>query len=125
MTHLSASPSWLPRVVAWIAGILGVAFVVFILWFAIGECIMTGSHPKFWKFPFLVQVEWIGMLMILAGCLVGIKKKAWGAGLILAGYALFHLIERKWLINIIFIPPLAVALLYLLLGWKTPKNRVT
>jgi hypothetical protein len=124
MTSLpSQTPSAATRITSWFAGFLGLAFFLFIVWFFVCEVVTAGSFPPFLKFSLPEKIETLAFFMILVGCLTGIKWKGWGAGLILFGYTLFHIIEQRLMFSLIIAVPLIVGLLYLILWWKNKPQR--
>jgi hypothetical protein len=97
------------KIVRWIAGIIGMLFFIFVVLVAIGEGV-----PKFWKESLPVQLEALAMVIMLIGAAAGLKWNGWGAGLLLGGVGLFHLVEGKVPpVNVVFIPPMITGILYL------------
>lgn len=68
----------------WSARITGVLLVGMVLLFAVGEGV-----PKPFDAPVPVQVEIGGMLLVLAGCLLGWWREAWGGAMVICGFAAF------------------------------------
>ena len=77
----------------WTARIYGGLLAVSILAIAIGE-----GPPNPFTQPLPVAIELFGMLVMLAGCIVGWKWQGVGALLIIVGISAFHVIEKRILL---------------------------
>ncbi|MGD9110485.1 MAG: hypothetical protein PVG93_06050 [Phycisphaerales bacterium] len=89
---------------------------------AIGESISEGL-PNPLKQPPEVQAEFAGMFAILIGMIVGLKWPRLAAAMILAGMAIFHVIESKLWINWVFGLFDLTGLLYLVSGDIAMKGK--
>jgi hypothetical protein len=103
----------------WIARILGTLFLLLFVTFAIGE-----GLPPIWREPPGVQLEFLGMFLVLAGIVAGWRWDGRAAILILAGYGLFYSVERRlpWPVGP-FDFMLAVGVLFGLCWWQERKRQ--
>jgi len=102
----------------WITRILATALVLLVLAIAIGE-----GPPNPFNQPAKVQMEFLGMALILTGLTLGWKWEGLGGIMALAGVVTFHVIEGKPWINSFFSLFALAGILYLLC-WLLSKLAV-
>ena len=76
---------WIPVVVRWSARISGLALAGLVLLFWVGE----GGPVNILRLPTPVLLEFVGMLLMLAGFLAGWRWPALGGCTAVAGFSLF------------------------------------
>jgi hypothetical protein len=103
-------------VVLWTARVLGTVLVFLFGVIAIGE-----GLPPIWSQPDGVRVELVALVLIIAGLLAGWKWDGWAALCLLAGSALFHVVEWRWVLRGALEVPTWVGGLYLL-SWLLERG---
>ena len=86
-------------VIRWSARTLAGLLAMLILTLAIGHALSSEGLPNPFEHPLPVQLEFAGMLVILAGMIVGWKWQKIGGLLIIGGMLIFHIIEGKFWLN--------------------------
>jgi hypothetical protein len=104
-------------VIRWTARIIGIALLVLIAQFAIGEGVpnpLRGSAPE--------NLLAIGFLAMIIGQIVAWKWEGIGGLSIFGGFVLFAIVNHGVPLNVVFGPWLVTGLLYLLCWWRTPTT---
>ncbi|MGD9127626.1 MAG: hypothetical protein PVH19_09630 [Planctomycetia bacterium] len=107
---------WLLLVCRWTARTISVPLLGLIIALAVGEGLpnpLTASMRE--------NLLHTIVLMMLAGLVVGWKREGWGGLLILGGLALFAIVNRGLLLNIVMAPWLVAGLLYLASWWMARR----
>lgn len=97
MNGIEKYKSKLVTALRWLARVLAAGQVALVLLIAIGE-----GPPNPINQPGEVQIEFLGMGLILTGLILGWKWEGLGGIMALAGIAIFHAIEGKLWINPFF-----------------------
>ena len=110
------------KAVTWIARISGLLFFLFVLYFVIAHAISPEGLPVPWRQPLRVQLDFVALLAMAVGCMVGWTRDGIAAVMIVCGYALWQLVERRfpWPPGIIEIP-LVIGALYTASWWCSTR----
>jgi hypothetical protein len=109
----------------WGARISGLFFFTIIAVFAAAHLVSPNGGSLEWPVPFGVLVDFLALILMAAGCVVGWKSPPVAAVMILVGYALWRIVEREfpWPPTLIEIPLLS-GLLFLLAWWHARRRVV-
>jgi signal transduction histidine kinase len=100
---------WIPAV-CWMARIIAGLLAALLLAFAIGQ----GGPPNPFAGSLPEAAETFAMFGIFLGLLIGLKWQGIGGILIIAGMIVFHIVERKFFLNLFFGCFELTAILYLI-----------
>lgn len=111
--------------IRWTARTLAGHMVMLILALAIGHALSSEGLSNPFEHPLPVQLEFAGMLVILAGMIVGWKWQKIGGLLIIGGMLIFHITAGKFWLNWVFGLFDLAGILFLLSWWmdKKVKNK--
>jgi hypothetical protein len=104
----------------WTARTLGLLYFVFISWFVVAHALGAGGLPNLWQAPPAVQLDFLALILITIGAVVGWRWEGMAAVMVLVGSALWLIVEQNlpW-------PPglsLLIGLLYALTWWNTRRH---
>jgi hypothetical protein len=104
-------------VARWTTRVVGTAILALIVAIAVGEGLPNPLNQQ----PLAVNLLFAAMLAMVVGLATAWKWERIGGLLILGGLAFFAVVNHGIKLNLVFGPMLAVGLLYLGCGWKSPK----
>ena len=110
--------SKLLTVARWTARVVGTVILALIVTIAVGE-----GLPNPLNQPLVVNLLSVAMLAMVVGLAVAWKWEGVGGILILGGWAFFAIVNHGLKLNVVFVPMLAVGLLYLGCGWWKARQR--
>ncbi|MHC4076364.1 MAG: DUF7670 domain-containing protein, partial [Planctomycetota bacterium] len=89
--------------IGWVVRILASLLVILVLVIFIGEALIGGGGPgNPFKHPLPVQLEFVGMLAIFVGLIIGWKWQVAAGLLIIGGMMIFHIVQGKIWLNWVF-----------------------
>lgn len=108
------------NVAHWAGRIAGLLFFILIAVFVVGHAVSPDGLPNLWRAPLDVQLDFLALLLMVIGGLVGWKSPFAATVIILIGYALWQFVERRlpWPPSAFEIP-LVIVLLYAVAWWST------
>jgi len=103
--------------IRWATRILASLLAVFVLVIFVGESLAGEGPGNPFKHPLPVQLEFVGMLAIWVGMIVGWKWEGVASLLIISGMLIFHITTGKLWLNWTFGLFDLVGILFLLCWW--------
>ena len=102
----------------WTARIAGFLFFAFIGYFVIAHALSVEELPDFPTQPLDVQLDFLALILMVVGCVLGWTRSGIAAVVIFCGYALWQLVERRipWPPGLIEIP-VVIGSLYAIAWW--------
>jgi hypothetical protein len=108
------------NVARWIARLLGLLYCAFIAFFVVAHALSPEGLPPVWRFSLPEKLDALALFLMAIGSVAGWKWEGVSAVLVLAGTALWVLLERDlpW-------PPggtLLIGALYAFASWSTKQS---
>jgi hypothetical protein len=106
------------KAVGWSARIAGFLYFAFVGYFVVAHALAPEGLPDFRAQPLDVQLDFLALILMVVGCVLGWTRSGIAAVMIFCGYALWQLVERRlpWPPGFIEIP-LVIGLLYAITWW--------